>query len=73
MAKQITRLDRGTVSRRWLIRLLRRQRDGYMGVAFPKGGAKTIRTRDQQNRALVARGGMFAMDSLIEHFGGRSK
>lgn len=45
---------------------LKRQREGYRRIAFPKGGARTIRTRDQQNHALVARGGMFAMDALLE-------
>lgn len=68
MAKQAARLDRRSLSRRGLIRLLKRRREGYRSIAFPKGGARTIRTRDQQNHALVARGGMFALDSLIEHF-----
>lgn len=68
MVKQTARLDGRSVSRRGLIRLLKRNREGYRNIAFPKGGARTIRTRDQQNHALVARGGMFAMDSLLEHF-----
>ena len=70
MVKQTARLDRRAVSRRGLVTILRRHREGYRRIAFPKGGAKTIRTRDQQNHALVARGGMFAMDALMEYFGG---
>lgn len=68
MAKQTARLDGRSVSRRGLIRMLKQQRESYRRIAFPKGGAKTIRTRDQQNHALVARGGMFAIDALLDHF-----
>lgn len=70
MVKQIARLDRRSVSRRGLIAVLKQRREGYRRIAFPVGGTKTITTRDQQNHALVARGGMFAMDALIEHFRG---
>lgn len=45
---------------------LRREMEGYRRIAFPSGGAKTIRTRDQQNHALVARGGYFAIQRLLE-------
>lgn len=46
--------------------LLRREMEGYRRIAFPVGGAKTIRTRDQQNHALVARGGYFAVQRLLK-------
>lgn len=49
-----------------LKRLLRNHAEGYRQIAFPKGGAATIRTRDQQNHALVARGSYAACRRLLE-------
>lgn len=45
---------------------LRREMEGYRRIAFPVGGARTIRTRDQQNHALVARGSYFAIQRLLK-------
>lgn len=54
------------MSEQQLKRLLRREMEGYRRIAFPVGGAATIRTRDQQNHALVARGGYAACQRLLE-------
>jgi hypothetical protein len=48
--------------------LLRSEAESYRVIAFPKGGAKTITTRDQQNHALVARGSYAAIRRLLERF-----
>lgn len=45
---------------------LQREAEGYRRIAFPAGGAKTIRTRDQQNHALVARGSYLAIQRLLD-------
>jgi len=45
---------------------LRELKESYRQVAFPRGGAKTIRSRDDQNRALVARGGFRCCQHLLE-------
>lgn len=46
-----------------LLKLLKAHREGYRQIAFPR---KRITTRDQQNHALVARGGYAACSRLIE-------
>lgn len=57
-----------TVTRKWLRRLLTREAEGYRRIAFPKGGSRTITTRDQQNHVLVARGSYAACQRLLERF-----
>lgn len=54
------------MSEQQLKRILRRKIEGYRRIAFPVGGAVIIRTRDQQNHALVARGGYAACQRLLE-------
>lgn len=51
--------DRLVLSRQFL----ERQMEGYRRVAFP---GKKIRTRDEQNHALVARGSYFAIQRLLK-------
>ncbi len=46
--------------------VLKHLRAGYRQVAFPKGGSKRIRTRDDQNRVLVARGGYQCCQALLQ-------
>jgi hypothetical protein len=47
-------------------KLLKALKEQYRQAAFPKGGAKTIVNRDQQNAALVARGGYRCCQYLLE-------
>jgi hypothetical protein len=47
-------------------KFIKRLKEEYRKGAFPKGGAKTIKTRDQQNRALVCRGGFRCCEYLLE-------
>jgi hypothetical protein len=46
--------------------MLKRMRESYRRLAFPKGGAYNLRSRDKQNNALIARGGFYACQALIQ-------
>jgi hypothetical protein len=54
-----------------LVEHIRAEAEGYRQQAFP--GRGHIRTRDQQNHALVARGGYAALSRLADELEGRSE